>query len=40
MNDLTQSVRNAAADVTNGLEPAHLVPDRRDAFEQIGLLGT
>ena len=39
LNNLAQSVRDAATDVTNGLEPAHLVPDSRDTFEQVGLLG-
>lgn len=40
LDGFTQACRDAAADVTHGLEPSHLVTDGRDTREQVGLLGT
>ena len=38
LDRVAQAGRDAPADVTHGLEPAHLVPDCRDALEQVRLL--
>ena len=38
LDGVAQAGRDAPADVTHGLEPAHLVPDCRNAREQVRLL--
>jgi len=39
LDGFAQACRDAAADVTHGLETGHLVTDGRDTGEQVGLLG-
>lgn len=40
VDGLPQPRRHTAADVPYGLEPAHLVPDRRDSRQKVRLLST